>query len=39
MIKDPDLADQVSGIEHDPEIAPADSRRRVLDAVRARYAV
>jgi hydroxymethylpyrimidine pyrophosphatase-like HAD family hydrolase len=39
MIKDPDLADQIGALEHDTGLAPADSRRRVLDALRARYAV
>ena len=39
MIKDPELADQVSGLERDVHLPPADSRRHVLDAVRARYAV
>ena len=38
MIKDPELATQVAALETagDP---PAESRRRVLAAVRARYAV
>jgi hydroxymethylpyrimidine pyrophosphatase-like HAD family hydrolase len=39
MIKDPDLADQVSLLERDATLAPADSRRRVVEAVRTRYAV
>jgi hypothetical protein len=38
MIKDPDLAAQVAAIEAGGESA-AESRRRVLDAIRARYAV
>jgi hydroxymethylpyrimidine pyrophosphatase-like HAD family hydrolase len=39
VIKDPELADQICALEHDAGLAPADSRRRVLDALRARYAV
>jgi HAD superfamily hydrolase (TIGR01484 family) len=39
MIKDPDLADQVAAVEREAPPSPADSRRRVLEAVRARYAV
>jgi hydroxymethylpyrimidine pyrophosphatase-like HAD family hydrolase/energy-coupling factor transporter ATP-binding protein EcfA2 len=39
MIKDPEIADEVSAIEGDRELSPSESRRRVLDAIRARYAV
>jgi hydroxymethylpyrimidine pyrophosphatase-like HAD family hydrolase len=39
IIKDPELSDVISAIERDPTLTPADSRRHVLDAVRARYAV
>ena len=39
MIKDAKRADEVSAIERNPRLAPADSRRRVLDAIRERYAV
>ena len=39
MIKDAELADEVNTIERDPSLAPADSCRRVLDAIRERYAV
>ena len=38
MIKDPDLATQVAALEKVGD-APAESRRRVLEALRARYAV
>jgi HAD superfamily hydrolase (TIGR01484 family) len=38
MIKDPDLADEIRAIEQDA-LAPADSRSRVLEAVRRKYAV
>jgi len=39
MIKDTELADEVGAIERNTYLGPADSRRRVLDALRARYAV
>jgi hydroxymethylpyrimidine pyrophosphatase-like HAD family hydrolase len=39
MIKDPDIADEVSVIEGDRDLSAGESRRRVLDAVRTRYAV
>jgi len=39
MIKDGDLADQVAGVERDHALATAQSRRQVLDAIRARYTV
>jgi hydroxymethylpyrimidine pyrophosphatase-like HAD family hydrolase len=39
MIKDPDLADEVSALERNRDLPPGDSRRKVLDAIRARYAV
>jgi hypothetical protein len=39
MIKDPDLADEVAAIERDRALNAGDSRRRVLDALRTRYAV
>ena len=38
MIKDPDLATQVAALEAAGDPAP-ESRRRVLEAIRARYAV
>jgi hypothetical protein len=38
MIKDPDLATQVAALEKAGD-APVESRRRVLEALRARYAV
>jgi hypothetical protein len=38
MIKDPELADEIATIEAAGG-APAESRRQVLDRVRARYAV
>jgi hydroxymethylpyrimidine pyrophosphatase-like HAD family hydrolase len=39
MIKDPELADEIGAIERDSHLPPAISRRRVLDAIRERYAV
>jgi hypothetical protein len=36
MIKDPELADEVTAIE---QAGPDGSRRRILDAIRRRYAV
>jgi hypothetical protein len=39
MIKDAELADEVAAIERESALGPAESRRRVLDALRARYAV
>ena len=39
MIKDPELAAEVERLEEDRTIAPVESRRLVLDAIRARYAV
>jgi hypothetical protein len=39
MIKDPELADEVQAIERGPALVPSESRRRVLDAIRARYGV
>jgi hypothetical protein len=39
MIKDPELADEIGVIERDSHLPPAISRRRVLDAIRERYAV
>jgi hydroxymethylpyrimidine pyrophosphatase-like HAD family hydrolase/energy-coupling factor transporter ATP-binding protein EcfA2 len=39
MIKDAELADEIAAIERTPHLPPAESRRRVLDALRARYAV
>jgi hypothetical protein len=39
MIKDAELADEVGAIERESRLPPAESRRRVLDAIRARYAV
>jgi hypothetical protein len=39
MIKDPELADEVATIERSPHLEPAHSRRLVLGALRARYAV
>lgn len=39
MIKDPEIAEEISALEHDRALSPGDSRRRVLDAIRARYAV
>jgi hypothetical protein len=38
MIKDPELATEIATLER-AAAAPAESRRRVLDAIRARYAV
>ena len=38
MIKDPELADEIAGIET-AGLPPVESRRRVLERVRARYAV
>jgi hydroxymethylpyrimidine pyrophosphatase-like HAD family hydrolase len=39
VIKDAELADGIGAIECDRALAAADSRRRVLELVRARYAV
>lgn len=39
MIKDADLADEIDPVERDATLSPAESRRRVLELVRARYAV
>jgi hydroxymethylpyrimidine pyrophosphatase-like HAD family hydrolase len=38
MIKDPELADEVAAVER-AHLPPAESRRRALERVRARYAV
>jgi hydroxymethylpyrimidine pyrophosphatase-like HAD family hydrolase len=38
MIKDPELASEIAALETAGD-SPADSRRRVLDAIRLRYAV
>jgi hydroxymethylpyrimidine pyrophosphatase-like HAD family hydrolase len=38
MIKDPELSDEIRAIERDG-LSPAESRARVLEAVRRRYAV
>ena len=38
MIKDPDLAEEIGGIEREA-LSPAESRSRVLEALRRRYAV
>jgi hydroxymethylpyrimidine pyrophosphatase-like HAD family hydrolase len=38
MIKDPELADEIGAIERDG-LPPSESRRRVLEAVRRKYAV
>src|SRR5207244_3871698 len=34
MIKDPELAREVAEVERTPGVAPADSRRRALEAIR-----
>jgi hypothetical protein len=39
VIKDPNLADEVRGIEQDAALSAADSRQRVLAAIRREYAV
>lgn len=39
VIKDPEIADEVGTIESNRDLSAGESRRRVLDAVRARYAV
>jgi hydroxymethylpyrimidine pyrophosphatase-like HAD family hydrolase len=39
VIKDPNLADEVRGIEQDRTLSPADSRQRALAAIRREYAV
>jgi hypothetical protein len=39
MIKDPELAREVTAIERSPDSDPGEARRRVLDAIRRRYAV
>jgi hydroxymethylpyrimidine pyrophosphatase-like HAD family hydrolase len=38
MIKDPELADEIASVER-AHLPPAESRRQILDAMRARYAV
>ena len=38
MIKDPELADEIRAVEQDG-LSPSESRTRVLDAVRRKYAV
>jgi hydroxymethylpyrimidine pyrophosphatase-like HAD family hydrolase/GTPase SAR1 family protein len=38
-IKDPELADEVHAVESSAELAPSDTLRRVLEAVRRRYTV
>ena len=38
MIKDPDLADELAAVER-AGLSPAESRRQVIERVRARYAV
>jgi hypothetical protein len=39
MIKDAELADEIAAIERTSHLTPAESRFRVLGALRARYAV
>jgi hydroxymethylpyrimidine pyrophosphatase-like HAD family hydrolase len=39
QVKDPELAEEVAVIETAPAVSPADSRRRVLEAIRRRYTV
>src|SRR5205085_3351400 len=36
-IKDPELADEVAGIEEDQSLGPRESRTRIADAVNRRY--
>jgi hypothetical protein len=38
MIKDPELAAEIESVEA-TAVPPAESRRRVLELIRARYAV
>jgi hypothetical protein len=39
MIKDEDLAGALATVETTEGLVPAESRRRALDAIRARYTV
>lgn len=39
MIKDPELAGEIAGIEANEGLGPGESRQQVLAAVRRRYAV
>jgi hypothetical protein len=36
-VKDPSIAEEVSRIEQDTQLSPAESRKQILDAIRKHY--